>query len=152
MNVSEIAREVGIAPTAVRFYERKGILPAAGRRANGYRSFGEEDLCRLRVVVSLRKLGLELDVAGRLADLCATGHCDEMSRDLEPLIGKQRAAVARARSDLEALDERLALLQVTLAAGEPRAEECATKGGECDDELRLRPVLPVSTDLPLTSP
>ena len=57
MNVSDIAREVGIAPWAVRFYERRGILPAAHRRGNGYREYTADDLCRLRVVVSLRSLG-----------------------------------------------------------------------------------------------
>ncbi|MGH2465518.1 MAG: MerR family transcriptional regulator, partial [Candidatus Limnocylindrales bacterium] len=76
MNVSDIAREVGIAPSAIRFYERRGILPVASRGANGYREYGDDDLCRLRVVVTLRQLGLDLRVAGRLADLCATGHCD----------------------------------------------------------------------------
>ena len=28
MNVSDVAREAGIATSAVRFYERKGVLPA----------------------------------------------------------------------------------------------------------------------------
>ena len=57
MNVSEVARRAGIAPTAVRFYERRGVLPAAARRDNGYRDYTDDDLCRLRLVVSLRSLG-----------------------------------------------------------------------------------------------
>lgn len=143
MNVSELAGRVGIAPSAVRFYERQGILPAAARRANGYRDYGDDDLCRLQVVVSLRSLGLELGAAARLANLCATGECDAMARDLGPLVTQQRKAVARARLELTRLDRQLAALQTSLAAGESR-ELCITKGGDSDDEL-LRAGVSVSS-------
>lgn len=94
VNISDIAREVGIAPSAVRFYERTGILPPAPRQSNGYREYTDDDLCRLRIVVSLRRLGLDLPVAGRLAALCRSGECDAMARDLLPLVSAQRAAIA----------------------------------------------------------
>ncbi|MGZ8502363.1 MAG: MerR family transcriptional regulator, partial [Candidatus Limnocylindrales bacterium] len=58
MRVSELARRAGIAPSAVRWYESVGILPPATRQANGYREYAEDDLARLRLVVSLRRLGL----------------------------------------------------------------------------------------------
>jgi DNA-binding transcriptional MerR regulator len=146
MNVSDIAREVGIAPSAVRFYERRGILPAAARRENGYRDYTPDDVCRLRLVVSLRSLGLELAVAGRLADLCLAGQCDAMARDLLPLVSAQRAAVARSRAELAALDRHLGALETSLAAGDPDPDLCFEKGGESDDELRLRAELPLSAD------
>lgn len=114
MNVSELAREVGIAPSAVRFYERAGILPAARRRANGYRDYGDTDLCRLRAVTSLRRLGLDLTTAGRLAERCASGHCDEMGRDLSPLVAAQRAEINRRRRELDDLDAQLAVLDDAL--------------------------------------
>src|ERR1019366_1779267 len=108
MNVSEIAHEVGIATSAVRFYERRGVLPRPSRQANGYREYTADDLCRLRLVVSLRQLGLELSVAGQLADMCLAGQCDLMTRDLRPLIATQRVALARTRAELDALDRQLA--------------------------------------------
>src|SRR5712691_12866458 len=67
MNVSEVSRLAGIAPTAVRFYERRGVLPTAARRGNSYREYTDDDLCRLRLVVSLRSLGLDVATAGSLA-------------------------------------------------------------------------------------
>jgi MerR family copper efflux transcriptional regulator len=145
MNVSEIARAVGIAPTAVRFYERRGILPAAARGQNGYREYTDDDLCRLRLVVSLRSLGLDLAVAGRLANQCLAGQCDAMSRDLAPLISAQRVAIARSQAELARLDRHLAGLEVSLAAGDPDPNLCLEEGGESDDELRLRTELPVRT-------
>jgi DNA-binding transcriptional MerR regulator len=115
VNVSDIARKVGIAPSAVRFYERKGVLPEARRCSNGYRTYAEDDLRRLRLVTRLRRLGLDLGTAGRLAGLCATGHCDDMARDLAPLISEQRAEVARQLAEFAALDHQLEELARTLA-------------------------------------
>ena len=144
MNISDIARVVGIAPSAVRFYERTGVLPRAHRGPNGYREYDENDLCQLRVVVSLRRLGLDLAVAGRLAALCQGGQCDTMARDLLPLVSAQRSAIARARHEIEELDRDLAKLEVTLTEGDVDADLCLEKGGEEDDRLRLRLRLPVS--------
>jgi DNA-binding transcriptional MerR regulator len=70
VKVSELAERVGIAPSAVRWYESVGIIPPAIRLPNGYREFAEEDLARLRLVVSLRRLGLGPEDAGRMARLC----------------------------------------------------------------------------------
>ena len=148
MNVSDVAREVGIAPSAVRFYERRGILPEAPRSANGYRRYTSDDLCRLRIVVSLRRLGLDLSVAGRLAELCGTGKCDAMAADLLPIVGTQRAAIARSRAEIDDLDRRLARLEATLRSGGVDPGTCLEKGGDDDEDerLRLRPELPVSAD------
>ena len=155
MNVSEIAREVGIAPSAVRFYERTGILPPATRQGNGYRDYTDDDLCRLRTVVSLRRLGLELSVAGRLASLCQSGQCDVMAIDLLPLVSAQRSAVARSREELDELDRRLAALEASLQTAGVDPDLCLEKGGDDDDPsvLRLRNGLPVPADpgLPVLS-
>jgi MerR family copper efflux transcriptional regulator len=143
MNVSEVARRAGIAPTAVRFYERRGVLPAAARRENGYREYTDDDLCRLRLVVSLRSIGLDVATAGTLARQCLDGQCDLMAKDLAPLVSAQRAAVARSQAELAELDRHLAALEVSLAAGEPNPNLCLEEGGDSDDELRMRPGLPV---------
>jgi MerR family copper efflux transcriptional regulator len=143
MNVSEVARLAGVAPTAVRFYERRGVLPAAARRDNGYREYTDKDLCQLRLVVSLRSLGLDVATAGSLAKQCLAGQCDAMSRDLAPLVTAQRAAIARSQAELARLDRHLAALEISLAAGDPDPKLCLEEGGDSDDELRLRAELPV---------
>ena len=130
VNVSDLAREVGIAPSAVRFYERKGILPQASRQGNGYREYTDDDLCRLRVVVSLRHLGLDLPIAGRLAALCQSGECDAMARDLLPLVGAQREAITRTRAELDDLDQRLARLETELQTDGIDPDLCIAKGGD----------------------
>ncbi len=114
MRVSELAELAGIAPSAVRWYESAGVLPPATRQANGYRAYADEDLARLRLVVTLRRLGVGPEEAGRIARLCLDDA--EMDRDLAPLIAEQRAAIARERDDLDRLDDELIDLESTIAA------------------------------------
>jgi arsenate reductase len=114
MKVSELARRAGVAPSAVRFYEEMGVLPAAPRRANGYREYGSAELARLRLVVALRRLGLAPVDAGRLAALCVER--GEVDLDLAPLIASQRSAIERQRSDLDRVDAELTDLELTIAA------------------------------------
>ena len=119
MKVSELARRAGVAPSAVRFYEETGVLPAAPRRDNGYREYGVGELARLRLVVALRRLGLAPVDAGRLAALCIERGAVDL--DLAPLVATQRAAIERQRSDLDRLDSELTDLELTIqAAGRAR--------------------------------
>lgn len=114
MRIAELARRAGIAASAVRWYESQGVIPEASRRANGYRDYDEVDLARLRLVVSLRRLGLGPEDAGRLARLCLErGNVD---LDLAPLLADQRAAIARQRVDLDRLEGELLDLEMTVAA------------------------------------
>jgi DNA-binding transcriptional MerR regulator len=114
VKVSELANRVGIAPSAIRFYEAEGVLPAPSRSGNGYREYTDDDLCRLRMVVTLRGLGLDLRECGRLAELCSSGKCDVMERQLLDRVTERRRHVARARAELDHLDLELANVERAL--------------------------------------
>lgn len=114
MTIAELARRAGLAPSAVRWYESVGILPVPERRPNGYREYDDADLARVRLVVSLRRLGLGPEDAGRLARLCLE-HGD-IDADLAPILAEQRQAIARQRDDLDRLEGELLDLEHTIAA------------------------------------
>ena len=132
MKVSELARQAGVAASAVRFYEAEGILPEPRRTATGYRQYGEADLCRLRVLVTLRSLGIDLHEAGRLAATCADGRCDDMAVDLLPRLVARRAEVASARAELDHLDAELATVERALRSGATNLGLC--EGNEASDD------------------
>jgi len=119
MRIGEVARRAGTTAKAVRFYESAGSLPRPRRAANGYREYSAADEERVRLVVGLRSLGLPLDRAGELAVLCAAGHCERVSAELQELVVRQRAEIRRRANDLARLDARLATLERHLVAGEP---------------------------------
>jgi MerR family redox-sensitive transcriptional activator SoxR len=58
--ISQAAREVGLRPSAIRYYEQIGILPAAPR-VGGQRRYDETALHRLAVIQRSRKLGFTLE-------------------------------------------------------------------------------------------
>ena len=113
MRVSDVAKRAGIAPSAVRFYGDLGILPPVTRLANGYRDYTEQDLAVLRLVVSLRRLGMAPADAGRLAVACVEGRSLGMSEDMVEHIGTQRDAIARERARLDQLEAELIDLEDT---------------------------------------
>ena len=129
MNVSELARHAGISAKAIRFYESAGALPVASRRTNGYRSYSNDDLCRLRLIVSLRGMGLPLADSGRLASLCVADKCDVMAIELLDLVRDRRVAVAAQRRELDHLERELAAVESALKGESPKLNLCA-KGGE----------------------
>jgi DNA-binding transcriptional MerR regulator len=59
-SIGELARQTGVAVTAIRFYSDHGILPPAARTAAGYRRYTETDRARLELVRTLRDLGFDL--------------------------------------------------------------------------------------------
>jgi MerR family redox-sensitive transcriptional activator SoxR len=59
MTIGDVARATGVAPSAIRFYESKGLLSAAGR-TGGKRNFGSESVDALKVIRMARELGFTL--------------------------------------------------------------------------------------------
>ena len=117
MKVSDLATRAGTTAKTIRFYEAEGVLPAAPRTENGYREYGDDDLCRLRLVVTLRSLGIDLTESGRLAELCATGHCDVMAGDLSQRITDRRREIHATISELRHLERELTRVERSIAAG-----------------------------------
>jgi MerR family transcriptional regulator, redox-sensitive transcriptional activator SoxR len=71
LTVGEIARRSGFAESAVRYYEKLGLLSAT-RTSGGQRRFERSTLRRLAFIRAARNIGLSLDeVAEALASLPA---------------------------------------------------------------------------------
>jgi DNA-binding transcriptional MerR regulator len=132
MRIGELASRVGVSTDTVRFYERSGWLPAAGRRANAYREYGDPDVEHLRLLIDLRRLELPLEDAARIASWCHAGHCGDTTTELPALIARQRADIAERQARLGELDERLAALESHLARSR-RALNVVVDGAPCCD-------------------
>src|ERR1700733_5960255 len=58
--ISEVAVQVGLQPSAIRYYERIGLLPPA-QRISGQRRYDRTVLYRLAVIHRARQIGFTLD-------------------------------------------------------------------------------------------
>ena len=60
LTISEVARQVGLQPSAIRYYEQIGILVPA-QRISGQRRYDATVLYRLAVIQRARQTGFTLD-------------------------------------------------------------------------------------------
>ena len=60
MKIGAIAKAAGMTTSAIRFYEKQGIIPPATRDANGYRDYPAALVTRLRLIAQAQQLGFSL--------------------------------------------------------------------------------------------
>jgi MerR family transcriptional regulator, redox-sensitive transcriptional activator SoxR len=60
LRISEVAQQVGLQASAVRYYEQIGLLPPA-QRMSGQRRYDTTALYRLAIIQRARQLGFTLD-------------------------------------------------------------------------------------------
>ena len=59
MTIGELSRRAGLRPSAVRYYEELGLVPAPPRRS-GRRDYGTDAVANLAVVRFARECGFTL--------------------------------------------------------------------------------------------
>ena len=59
LTISQVARQIGLQPSAIRYYERIGLLPPA-QRLSGQRRYDSTVLYRLAIIQRARQLGFTL--------------------------------------------------------------------------------------------
>jgi DNA-binding transcriptional MerR regulator len=64
LDIAEVAEQTGLAPSALRFYEKKGLLESSGR--NGLRrTYEPEVVHRLELINCARRAGFSIAEIGR---------------------------------------------------------------------------------------
>ncbi|KUM03760.1 MerR family transcriptional regulator [Chromobacterium subtsugae] len=106
MKIGELAKRSGMAASAIRFYESKGLLKMASRQVNGYRDYPPEALAVLSIIRDAQQAGFTLDEIRQLLP------GDFQSWRHEELLSALRRKVA----DIEALQARLAQSKAHLQA------------------------------------
>lgn len=102
LTIGDVARRTGVAPTALRFYEKVGLIPAP-ERTGGRRRYDEAILVRLEVIRLCKAAGFTLGEIAVLMDDDTLGR--PMARALAQAklveIDAQIASLARARGIVE---------------------------------------------------
>jgi MerR family transcriptional regulator, redox-sensitive transcriptional activator SoxR len=69
LTIGEVARRSGVAASALRFYEERGLI-ASERAGSGHRRYHRAVLRRIAFIVFAQRIGLTLgEIAGELAKL-----------------------------------------------------------------------------------
>lgn len=115
--VTQLCREFGVTPRALRFYESKGLLHPS--RKDTRRRFDNRDRARLALILRGKRFGFSLAEIGELLDLYDTGDSQVMQLTRTIETAEQRLAeMRRQREELEVgiveLQEQLDVVRVIL--------------------------------------
>jgi len=72
----QLAKACNVGSEAIRFYERRGLLPPTPRSAAGYRRFAESTIHRVNFISRAKELGFDLAEIGELLALHDDQHGD----------------------------------------------------------------------------
>jgi MerR family copper efflux transcriptional regulator len=117
MKIGELAAATGVAASAIRFYEQSGLMPAAPRGGNGYRTYSNDAIERLRLIQISQSLGFSLDTL-RAVFASAEGFTkDELMRNLDVRLVEIDKLLSTLRSQRRELRDLRETLRRSWAAG-----------------------------------
>lgn len=120
-SIGQVAAAGEVNIETIRYYERRGLFPAARRTPSGYRQYTEDAEARLRFIKRAQELGFSLKEIQELLALRVrhAAACDTVERRTRQKID----LVQRKIRDLERIARTLERLAAACAARSP-TDEC----------------------------
>ncbi|MGH3385536.1 MAG: heavy metal-responsive transcriptional regulator [Nocardioidaceae bacterium] len=111
MRVGELAHSAGVTPSAIRFYERIGLLPEPARTPSGYRDYDTDILGRLAFIQAGQAIGLTLAELGEVIAFREQGtapcsHVIDLIEAHERQIAERISELRSLQYELRQLSER----------------------------------------------
>jgi DNA-binding transcriptional MerR regulator len=119
MRISELAEELGVPASTVRYYERIGLVPSPPRTTSGYRAYDEQAVARLRFVTRAKRIGLTLEQIAEVLPIWGGVNCGATHDEVTRLVDAKRAEVLERIRELERFAEQLQEVQLALAEAPP---------------------------------
>lgn len=110
LTIGKLAAAGGVGVETIRFYQRKGLL-ATPTRDGGFRSYGEEDVRRLRFIRQAQAAGFTLEEIRELLELNASNdrvRARELAHKRITALNEKIAELERARNALMKLEHACA--------------------------------------------
>ena len=121
MQIGEVARRVGVATSAIRFYEETGLIPEPERAPSGYRVYDPAVIDRLAFIRAGQAVGLTLSELAEVLQIRDRGEAP--CRHVTELIGSRIREIDERMRDLRKLRKDLVGLADTAVDFDPA--ECS---------------------------
>ena len=105
MRIGDVATATGLQTQAIRFYERKGLLPRPRRSPNGYRAYDASTITRLQFIRTSQGAGLTLTEIATILELRDEG--DTPCAHVRALLTAKLRDVHTRQQQLNALEGEL---------------------------------------------
>src|SRR5258708_19972537 len=141
MQIGELARRFGVAPSKIRFLEDEGLVRPVRRTKAGYREYDESSAEALTMILQAQSLGFTLDeIKGALAETKNHG----LRRDY--LIGQ----IARKLNELDRHIVQAQQSRPRLVCASNELEARMQRGAKCDPGPSAP--RPIATQQPRSAP
>ena len=124
MRIGELARRSGLAPSAVRYYEQVGLMPAAHRNRARYRVYAADAVDRLDFIRAAQAVGLTLAEVRQILGVRDAG--EPPCRVVIDLVEHRHAEVKSKIAELRRLEQDLATVRARATTLNPR--DCDPSG------------------------
>ncbi|MYN47735.1 Hg(II)-responsive transcriptional regulator [Pseudoduganella sp. FT93W] len=128
MTIGRLAAAAGVNVETVRFYQRSGLIDEPMRPHDGYRTYGDGDIRRIRFIKRAQLLGFTLDEISSLLRLEGSLACN----GTRELAIRKLAMVESKLTDLHAMKTALEGM-VAQCDSEERSEGCPIIQALIDD-------------------
>lgn len=115
IDITELSARTGVAPSALRFYERRGLLKPIGR-AGGKRTYSPFAQAQVAVIDLLKQAGFTLTEISSIVD--ADGRVDPDWRDVA------RARLAELEQQIEFATRAKDVIEHGVACPHPTPDRC----------------------------
>ncbi len=107
MTIGQVANEIGVAATTLRYYEREGFLTPTVRSGAGYRLYDGGAIQRLRFIRAAQAVGFTLEDIRTLLLLDDDTPCREVQQLLERRIAEVNEKIIQLRKVQATLGDAL---------------------------------------------
>lgn len=125
MQIKNLSERTGVSAKTIRYYEAIGVLPPPRRLPNGYRTYDESDVDRLKFVLGARRLGFSLDDIREI--LAMRDRREAPCRVVLDLMRQRADEIARRITELQRLENdlrRLHDLGLTFPTDDVDGKDC----------------------------
>src|SRR5712691_10641570 len=130
LRIGNLAQKSGVSRDALRFYERRGLLPKPQRTPGGFRVYPPETVDRLRFIKQAQMVGLTLQELAALV-----GHPNDSGlrrcRQVRDLLRAKVADVESKLSELQAFRTTLSEYLTQCARTISNSDSAPSREAEC---------------------
>src|SRR5262245_11750858 len=119
LRIGELARCCGLSADAIRFYEKRALLPRANRSSGHFRLYSQGDVARIQFIQQMQGLGFSL-------------------QEIKQLVSLRSLQVESCEAVRELLQEKLAIVRAKITELRALESELVADLHKCDRELRHR--------------
>jgi DNA-binding transcriptional MerR regulator len=115
LNISEIAKRLGVTAHTLRYYEKIGLIENIGRDESGKRAYSEQDCSWIAFILRLKRIKMPITEITRYAKLRYQG--DETIDERSQLLIAQKEnllkQIAELNESVKFIDDKIRIYQQT---------------------------------------